>query len=134
MTPEFKERQERTISGARLVSKALQDAGVKILTGGTDVHLLIADLSDLNLSGKEAEDKLHEVGITVNRNAIPFDSRPPMQTSGIRIGTSALATRGFGDDEFTEVGKLIADIIMGKRGIADASIATAILAERFNLY
>lgn len=134
MTPEFKERQERTISGAQLVAKALQDAGVKVLTGGTDVHLLIADLSDLNLSGKEAEDKLHEVGITVNRNAVPFDTRPPMQTSGIRIGTSALATRGFGDNEFEEVGNIIADIIMDKRSLTDASIATAKLAEKFGLY
>lgn len=134
MTPEFKERQERTISGAQLVAKALQDAGVKVLTGGTDVHLLIADLSDLNLSGKEAEDRLHEVGITVNRNAVPFDTRPPMQTSGIRIGTSALATRGFGDNEFEEVGNIIADIIMDKRSLTDASIATAKLAEKFGLY
>jgi len=134
MTPDFKERQKRTISGAQLVSKALQDAGVKILTGGTDVHLLIADLSDLDLSGKEAEDKLHEVGITVNRNAVPFDARPPMQTSGIRVGTSALATRGFGDNEFTEVGNIIADIIMDKRGMADATINVADLASRFRLY
>jgi len=134
MTPEFKERQERTISGAKLVANALQDAGVNVLTGGTDVHLLIADLSDLDLSGKEAEDKLHEVGITVNRNAVPFDKRPPMQTSGIRIGTSALATRGFGDNEFAEVGSIIADTIMDKRGLADASIATVVLAEKFKLY
>jgi len=134
MTPEFKERQERTISGAQMVSAALQEGGINVLTGGTDVHLLIADLSSLDLSGKEAEDKLHEAGITVNRNAVPFDPRPPMQTSGIRIGTSALATRGFNDKEFKEVGNLIADIIMDKRSLADAADATKVLAEKFGLY
>ncbi len=134
MTPEFKDRQMRTISGAQLVSSALQEQGINVLTGGTDVHLLIADLSNLDLSGKEAEDKLHEAGITVNRNAVPFDSRPPMQTSGIRIGTSALATRGFNDKEFREVGHLIADIIMNKTSLANAADATKALAEKFNLY
>ncbi len=134
MTPEFKDRQMRTISGAQLVSSALQEQGINVLTGGTDVHLLIADLSNLDLSGKEAEDKLHEAGITVNRNAVPFDSRPPMQTSGIRIGTSALATRGFNDKEFKEVGHLIADIIMNKTSLANAADATKALAEKFNLY
>jgi glycine hydroxymethyltransferase len=113
-TPEFVERQRRTIDGARIVSERLIDSGVSILTGGTDVHLLLADLSSSNLSGLDAENLLHQSGITVNRNAVPFDPRPPAVTSGIRIGTSALATRGFGPDEFGVVGEIIADVVTQK--------------------
>ena len=79
-----------------------------MLTGGTDVHLVLVDLRNSELDGKQAEDRLHGVGITVNRNAVPFDPRPPMVTSGLRIGTPALATRGFGDDDFPEVADVIA--------------------------
>ncbi|AYG02886.1 serine hydroxymethyltransferase [Gryllotalpicola protaetiae] len=112
-TDEFRERQVRTISGAKLLAEALTSeesraAGVNVLTGGTDVHLVLADLRASELSGQEAEDRLHEVGITVNKNSVPFDPRPPMVTSGIRIGTPALATRGFGDAEFAEVADIIA--------------------------
>ena len=77
-----------------------------MLTGGTDVHLVLVDLRDSELDGQQAEDRLHSVGITVNRNAVPFDPRPPMVTSGLRIGTPALATRGLQADDFREVGKL----------------------------
>src|SRR5690606_32665171 len=83
-------------------------AGGSVLTGGTDVHLVLVDLRKSELDGQQAEDLLHEVGITVNRNAVPFDPRPPRVTSGLRIGTPALATRGFGDAEFTEVAEIIA--------------------------
>jgi glycine hydroxymethyltransferase len=112
-TEEFKDRQERTIRGAKLLAERLtaddsRAAGVDVLTGGTDVHLVLADLRTSELDGQQAEDVLHEVGITVNRNAVPFDPRPPMVTSGLRIGTPALATRGFGDTEFTEVADIIA--------------------------
>src|SRR5689334_1508024 len=112
-TEEFKDRQERTIRGAQLLAERLtaddsRAAGVDVLTGGTDVHLVLADLRTSELDGQQAEDVLHEVGITVNRNAVPFDPRPPMVTSGLRIGTPALATRGFGDTEFTEVADIIA--------------------------
>jgi len=110
---EFKERQERTLEGARILAERLTasdvvEAGVSVLTGGTDVHLVLVDLRNSQLDGKQAEDLLHEVGITVNRNSVPFDPRPPMVTSGLRIGTPALATRGFGADEFTEVSEIIA--------------------------
>jgi len=110
---EFKERQERVLSGARIIAERLtaadvKSAGVDVLTGGTDVHLVLVDLRQSELDGQQAEDLLHEVGITVNRNAVPFDPRPPRVTSGLRIGTPALATRGFGDAEFTEVAEIIA--------------------------
>ncbi len=112
-TEEFKERQERVLEGARIIADRLNqadvsDAGVSVLTGGTDVHLVLVDLRNSQLDGQQAEDLLHSVGITVNRNAVPFDPRPPMVTSGLRIGTPALATRGFGAGEFTEVAEIIA--------------------------
>ena len=112
-TPEFAERQRRTLSGARILADRLladdvAKAGVSVVSGGTDVHLVLVDLRDSPLDGQAAEDLLHEVGITVNRNAVPNDPRPPMVTSGLRIGTPALATRGFGDTEFAEVSDIIA--------------------------
>lgn len=112
-TAEFKERQERVLEGAKIIAERLSqadvaEAGVSVLTGGTDVHLVLVDLRNSQLDGQQAEDLLHSVGITVNRNAVPFDPRPPMVTSGLRIGTPALATRGFGAGEFTEVAEIIA--------------------------
>lgn len=110
--PEFRERQERTVDGARILADRLREedarsAGIKLLTGGTDVHLVLIDLVESALDGQQAEDRLHSVGITVNRNAVPNDPRPPMVTSGLRIGTAALATRGFGPAEFVEVADII---------------------------
>ncbi|HEX6391597.1 MAG TPA: serine hydroxymethyltransferase, partial [Solirubrobacteraceae bacterium] len=106
----FKERQQRTIDGAQAVAKELLNVGngVNLLTGGTDVHLALVDLRDSELDGQQAEDRLHEVGITVNRNAVPFDPRPPMVTSGLRVGTPALATRGLQTEDFAEVGQILA--------------------------
>lgn len=115
-TDEFKDRTARTLRGAsiladRLIAEDSRAAGVDVLTGGTEVHLVLADLRNSPLDGQQAEDALHAVGITVNRNAVPFDPRPPMVTSGLRIGTPALATRGFGDVEFTEVADIIAETL-----------------------
>jgi glycine hydroxymethyltransferase len=109
-SPEFRERQERTVAGAQVVAEALLDAGhgINVLTGGTDVHLVLADLRESELDGQQAEDRLHEIGITVNRNAVPFDPRPAMVTSGLRVGTPALATRGLQLDDFREVGDILA--------------------------
>jgi glycine hydroxymethyltransferase len=112
-TEEFADRQRRTVEGAKILAERLtrpdaEKAGVKVLTGGTDVHLVLVDLRDSELNGRQAEDRLHDLGITVNRNAIPFDPRPPMVTSGLRIGTPALATRGFAAEDFTEVADIIA--------------------------
>ncbi|WP_040837906.1 serine hydroxymethyltransferase [Nocardia brevicatena] len=121
---EFAERQQRTLSGAKILAERLTgadvvDKGVSVLTGGTDVHLVLVDLRNSDIDGRQGEDLLHEIGITVNRNAVPFDPRPPMVTSGLRIGTAALATRGFGDEEFTEVADIIAGALTG-RADADA--------------
>jgi glycine hydroxymethyltransferase len=108
----FAERQRRTVEGARVFAEQLMKAGhgVNVLTGGTDVHLALVDLRacEPELSGRQAEDRLHEIGITVNRNAVPFDPRPPMEASGLRIGTPALATRGLGLEEFSDIGTIVA--------------------------
>ncbi len=112
-TPEFRDRQERTLRGARLIADRLAQAdvagaGIAVRSGGTDVHLVLVDLRDAAIDGKQAEDVLHEIHITVNRNSVPNDPRPPMVTSGLRIGTPALATRGFDDAQFAEVADIIA--------------------------
>jgi glycine hydroxymethyltransferase len=114
-SPEFKERQQRTIQGAGILAEKLLATGdgVSVLTGGTDVHLVLVDLRDSELDGQQAEDRLHEIGITVNRNAVPFDPRPPMVTSGLRIGTPALATRGLGVQDFNEIGEIISAALGG---------------------
>ncbi|MFI1522181.1 serine hydroxymethyltransferase [Kitasatospora cineracea] len=127
---EFKERQRRTLEGAKILAeRLLQDdvtaSGVSVLSGGTDVHLVLVDLRNSELNGQDAEDRLHEVGITVNRNAVPNDPRPPMVTSGLRIGTPALATRGFGAEDFREVADVIAEAL--KPGF-DAAKAEALKA------
>ncbi|WP_042392499.1 serine hydroxymethyltransferase [Streptacidiphilus carbonis] len=115
-TDEFKDRQRRTLEGAKILADRLTradatEAGVSVLSGGTDVHLVLVDLRKSELDGQQAEDRLHAVGITVNRNAVPFDPRPPMVTSGLRIGAPALATRGFGAEDFTEVADIIAEAL-----------------------
>ncbi len=144
----FAERQRRTVAGARIIAERLLGAGgdaggtseggagtsasggagLNVLSGGTDVHLVLVDLRDLRpqLSGREAEDRLHEIGITVNRNAVPFDPRPPMEASGLRIGTPALATRGLLEEDFAEVGQILARALLSPDFAADADA----LAER----
>jgi glycine hydroxymethyltransferase len=140
--PAFAERQQRTLEGARIIADRLlaadsREAGVNVVSGGTDVHLVLADLRDSALDGNQAEDRLHQIGITVNRNAVPFDPRPPMVSSGVRIGTPALATRGFGGAEFTEVAEIIAQAL--RPGAADEDLRglrdqVTGLAARFPLY
>ncbi|WP_210507276.1 serine hydroxymethyltransferase [Naasia sp. SYSU D00057] len=136
---EFRDRQERTLRGAHILAERLtagdaRAAGVDVLTGGTDVHLVLVDLRAAELDGKQAEDALHAVGITVNRNAVPFDPRPPMVTSGVRIGTPALATRGFGDAEFEEVADVIALALTGGADVDGLRRRVHDLAGRFPLY
>jgi glycine hydroxymethyltransferase len=136
-TEMFRERQQRTRAGAAVVAEEMLAAGVNVLTSGTDVHLVLADLRDSELDGQQAEDRLHEIGITVNRNAVPFDPRPPAVSSGLRIGTPALATRGLQVDDFREIGKVIGETLTGGFGDgkrAELSERTRALAERYPLY
>ena len=139
---DFRDRQRRTLEGARILaaklgSTRMREAGISVLTGGTDVHLVLVDLRASALDGRQAEDRLHAVGLTVNRNAVPFDPRPPMVTSGLRIGTPALATRGFGAEEFAAVGDIIATTLT-RPPSPDLTAALAgrvrALAKRFPLY
>jgi glycine hydroxymethyltransferase len=137
-TEAFRERQRRTIEGAQAVGEELLGAGhgVNVLTGGTDVHLVVVDLRESELDGKQAEDRLADIGITVNRNAVPFDPRPPMVSSGLRVGSPALATRGLQAEDFHEVGRIMALALTpefaGRRDeLADRAAA---IAERYPLY
>jgi len=135
---QFRERQRRTVQGAKAVAAALMNAGhgVNVLTGGTDVHLALVDLRESELDGQMAEDRLHDIGITVNRNAVPFDPRPPMVTSGLRVGTSALATRGLQADDFAEVGEIIATALTPDHDARRTELAERVdaIAERHPLY
>jgi glycine hydroxymethyltransferase len=135
-TEPFRQRQRQTIANARTLAAGLQEGGIPVLTGGTDVHLVLVDLTPTGLDGQTAEDRLEEVGITVNRNAIPFDPRPPMNPSGLRIGTPALTTRGMGEEEMTEIAAVIAaalgpDFESEKDALAER---TASLMDRSPLY
>jgi glycine hydroxymethyltransferase len=137
----FAERQRRTTAGARALAQALlgSDAsnhGVNVLTGGTDVHLILVDLRESPLSGKQAEDRLHEIQITVNRNAVPFDPRPPMEASGLRIGTPALATRGLQQEDFDEVGRILAVALTPEYESRAGDLADRVgaIVERYPLY
>ena len=133
----FRERQRRTVAGAQALAEELVGAGVNVLTGGTDVHLVLVDLRGSQLDGQQAEDRLHAIGITVNRNAVPFDPRPPAVSSGLRVGTPALATRGLQIDDFREVGKVIAAALTGAFSAteqAELSERTRALAQRHPLY
>jgi glycine hydroxymethyltransferase len=140
--PPFRERQQLTLDAAKIIAdRLLQDdsraAGINVVSGGTDVHLVLVDLRASELDGKQAEDRLHRVGITVNRNAVPFDPRPPMVSSGVRIGTPALATRGFDLDAFREVADIISLALRpdtDDAGIDDLRNRVDVLARRFPLY
>jgi glycine hydroxymethyltransferase len=113
-TDGFRARQRQTVANAKALGDELQNGGVDVLTGGTDVHLVLVDLTPTGLDGKTAEKRLEDVGITVNRNAIPFDERPPMNPSGLRIGTPALTTRGLVEDDLREVARVICAALSGR--------------------
>ncbi|HTW41652.1 MAG TPA: serine hydroxymethyltransferase [Solirubrobacteraceae bacterium] len=139
----FAERQRRTVAGAQTLARELLDAvprahGVNVLTGGTDVHLILVDLRDAQteLTGRQAEDRLHEIQITVNRNAVPFDPRPPIEASGLRIGTPALATRGLQQEDFEEVGRILAVALTPEYESRAGELAerVATIVERYPLY
>jgi glycine hydroxymethyltransferase len=135
-TPEFAARQRQTIANARALGAGLEAGGIPVLTGGTDVHLVLVDLTPTGLDGQTAEDRLAEVGITVNRNAIPFDERPPMNPSGLRIGTPALTTRGFLEDDMREIASVIATALGDDFDTEKDSLneRTQALMDRYPLY
>jgi glycine hydroxymethyltransferase len=135
---QFHERQQRTLDGAREMAASLLAAGngIEVLTGGTDVHLVLVDLRRTEITGQEAEDRLAEVNITVNRNAVPFDPRPPRVASGLRIGSPAMVTRGLGPDDFHEIGEIIGlalgpDFESQRADLLERALA---IVERYPLY
>lgn len=133
---QFRARQRQTIANARALGEGLIESGVDVLTGGTDVHLVLTDLTATGVFGKEAERRLEQVGITVNRNAIPFDERSPMDPSGLRIGTPALTTRGMDEEEMGEIAELIAAALGGEFEAQQAALLerSRALMERHPLY
>jgi len=133
---QFRARQRQTIANAKALAAGLEAGGVPVLTGGTDVHLVLVDLAPSGLDGQTAEDRLEAVGITVNRNAIPFDERPPMNPSGLRIGTPALTTRGLVEEDLTEIASVIATTLSDDFDAGQAVLAerTRSLMERYPLY
>jgi glycine hydroxymethyltransferase len=132
----FAERQRQTIANARAFAGGLEANGIPVLTGGTDVHLVLVDLTPTGLDGQTAEDRLEAVGITVNRNAIPFDERPPMNPSGLRIGTPALTTRGLVEDDMREIAEVVSVALSDRFEDEKDSLAgrTKALMERYPLY
>jgi glycine hydroxymethyltransferase len=132
----FRARQRQTVANARALAEGLIAGGVEVLTGGTDVHLLLVDLTPTGLDGKTAEQRLADVGITVNFNAIPFDERPPMNPSGLRIGTPALTTRGLEEDDMREIAQVIATALSDRFDDERDSLSerTRSLMERYPLY
>jgi glycine hydroxymethyltransferase len=111
MQPEFVDYQKSVLKNARILASELQRYGMRIVSGGTDNHIVLVDLSSQGISGKDAEEALEAAGITVNRNAIPFDPKPPRITSGIRLGTPAVTTRGFGTEEMKRIASFIARVL-----------------------
>jgi glycine hydroxymethyltransferase len=136
MRPEFAEYQRRIVENARALARALAAEGFRIVSGGTDTHLLLVDLRPQGLTGVEAERLLEEVGVTVNKNAIPFDPQKPTVTSGIRLGTPAVTTRGMGPTEMAEIAKIIAHVLKERSDAARAAARAQVrqLCERFPLY
>jgi glycine hydroxymethyltransferase len=133
---QFRARQRQTIANAQAFAAGLEDGGVPVLTGGTDVHLVLVDLTPTGLDGQTAEDRLDAVGITVNRNAIPFDPRPPMNPSGLRIGTPALTTRGMVEEDMTEIAGVIATALSDDFEAQKDALGerTRALMDRYPLY
>lgn len=137
MSPEFKEYQAQVVSNAKALAKCLTQLGFRIVSGGTDTHLVLVDLSQVGVTGKEAEELLDEVGITVNKNAIPFDRQGPRITSGIRLGSAAMTTRGLKEDEFKTIAEMIYEVLKNRGNIETMDSVSARvqdLCKRFPLY
>jgi glycine hydroxymethyltransferase len=129
LTEEFREYQRRTLANARVMAETLAGLGMRLISGGTDTHLILADVTPFGVTGKEAEHLLDEIGITVNKNGIPFDKNPPNTASGIRIGTPATTSRGFGEDEMRQVGRIIVEAIRRRDDAAEQARLSAEVAD-----
>jgi glycine hydroxymethyltransferase len=137
MQPEFVAYQKQVVANARALAETLAAEGFRVVSGGTDTHLMLLDVFSKGLRGKEAEKALDAARITVNKNAIPFDTNPPMNPSGIRLGSPAVTTRGFGEAEMRETARLIAEVlnhISDADAIADVRAKVGALTARFPLY
>jgi glycine hydroxymethyltransferase len=133
-SPVFRAYQEAVRANADALAEELQEGGLDVLTGGTDTHLLLVDLRRSAWSGKEAEDRLARVGITVNRNTVPFDERPPTIASGLRVGTPAMTMRGFDEEDFREVGRIVCEALREDADLSAVRARSAALVERRPLY
>ena len=136
-SPEFKAYSQNTVKNAKVLSETLLSLGYDILSGGTDTHIVLIDLSSKNISGKDAEKNLELAGIATNKNMVPFDIRSPMITSGLRIGTPALTTRGMGEDEMVEIAKMIDEVlgdINNQNKIAYIRERVETLCSEFSIY
>jgi glycine hydroxymethyltransferase len=134
LQPEFKDYAQRILDNAQALAQGLIQGGLPIISGGTDTHLMLVDVGTVGLSGKQAEEALDRVGITVNKNTIPGDTRPPTQASGIRVGSPAVTTRGFGEGEMTQIAELITRVLNSpddERVLSDASDEVQSLTARF---
>ncbi|MDL5377842.1 MAG: serine hydroxymethyltransferase [Exiguobacterium chiriqhucha] len=137
LQPEFKEYQAQVIKNAQVLAQGLEEEGLRIVSGGTDNHLLLVDLRGIDITGKAAEHALDAAGITVNKNTIPFDPASPFVTSGIRLGTAAMTTRGLKEDDMREVARLIGRVLTNHEDeavLAEAHEAVRALTSKFSLY
>jgi glycine hydroxymethyltransferase len=137
MQPEFRDYARQIVANAKVLAQTLADEGFRIISGGTDTHLMLVDVFSKGMLGSEAEKALGEAGITVNKNAIPFDTNPPMKPSGIRVGTPALTTRGMKESEMRQIGRWIAEALLHRN---DAAVLSKVrnqvleMCEAFPLY
>ena len=113
LRPEFKSYARAVIANAKALAGRLQERGADLVAGGTDTHLALVDLRPIGITGRDADEALERAGITCNKNGVPFDPLPPMQTSGIRVGSPAGTTRGFGEEEFGDIADMVADVLDG---------------------
>jgi glycine hydroxymethyltransferase len=143
LQPDFKSYAKAVVANARSLAGRLQERGADLVAGGTDTHLALVDLRPLGITGKDADESLERAGITCNKNGIPFDPLPPMKTSGIRVGSPAGTTRGFGEAEFREIGDMVADVLDGLKanglennGEVEREVNTRVraLCARFPIY
>jgi glycine hydroxymethyltransferase len=132
--PEFRAYQEQVRTNADVFAETLLAGGLDLLTGGTDTHLLQIDLRSTEWTGKDAEERLHEVGLTTNRNTVPFDERPPTVASGVRVGTQAATMRGFDDDDFREVGRVVVEALADGADVDGLRTRSRALCDRRPLY